>query len=89
MPAVYCQNFALAKDAARDIEKRGQLIPEFALDKKTGKIMLDADGKPIIKRYRNNPSVKVHSDLCRIMNQWLNDFGLTPASRRKLKIPPP
>jgi len=88
MLTVYCQTYAFAKDALRDIEKNGQLIAVPLLDKKTGKIMLDADGKPIIKRFRQNPSVKIYDDLCRIMNQWLNDFGLTPASRLKLKIPP-
>ena len=89
MLAVYCQTYAFAEDAPRDIEKRGQVIPEFALDKKTGKIKLGADGKPIIKRFRKNPSVKIYADLCRSMNKFLNDFGLTPASRRYLKIPPP
>jgi P27 family predicted phage terminase small subunit len=84
----YCDCYAMAQDARRLIEKHGQLIPMLAVDRKTGKPKLGADGKPIIKRYYNNPAVKIHMKYLRLMEEYLKMFGLTPASRQKLFIPP-
>src|ERR1700734_2659283 len=53
--AAYCQAYAFAEVALRDIERYGQLVDILAVDKKTGTVILDANGKPVVKRRARNP----------------------------------
>jgi len=84
----YCCCYAMAQDARRLIEKHGQLIPRLAFDRKTGKPKLGADGQPIVLRYYKNPAVKNHINYLMLMEKYLKMFGLSPAGRQKLHIPP-
>jgi len=84
----YCVCFAMAEDALRLIEKHGQLIPRLAIDRKTGKPKLGADGQPIVLCYYKNPAIKIHINYMMLMEKYLKMFGLSPASRQKLHIPP-
>ncbi len=85
--AAYCEAYAQAEVALHDIEKYGQLIEIPALDKKTGKVMLGANGKPIVRRRQKNPAIGTYKQISRLMKLFLTEFGLTPASRCNLKIP--
>ena len=75
--AGYCQAYAFAEVALRDIEKHGQLVNVLALDKKTG--------KPVVKCRVRNPAIGTYRQMSRLMKLFLTEFGLTPASRRNLK----
>jgi|HubBroStandDraft_6_1064221.scaffolds.fasta_scaffold288600_2 P27 family predicted phage terminase small subunit len=75
--AAYCQAYAFAEVALRDIEKHGQPVNVLALDKKTG--------KPVVKCRVRNPAIGTYRQMSRLMKLFLTEFGLTPASRRNLK----
>ena len=84
--AVYCEAYSQAQDALRDIEKYGQLIDIPALDRKTGKVKLGADGRPVIRHRQKNPAMGTYKRMSWLMKSFLTEFGLTPASRRNLNI---
>ena len=86
--AAYCEACASAQEALSHIKKYGQLIPVPPIDRKTGKVKLDAGGKPVVERFRKNPSVGIYKDACRLMLSYMTEFGLTPASRQRLNIVP-
>jgi P27 family predicted phage terminase small subunit len=83
---VYCEAYSQAQDALRDIEKYGQLIDIPPLDRKTGKVKLGADGRPVIGHRQKNPAIGTYKQMSRLMKSFLTEFGLTPASRRNLNI---
>jgi P27 family predicted phage terminase small subunit len=72
--AGYCSAYAQLAKAEAAIEKYG-LICVTALDPDTGVVEL-----------KTNPAVRIKSDALRQMKSFLIEFGLTPASRSKLKI---
>jgi P27 family predicted phage terminase small subunit len=84
--AAYCEAYAQAEDALRNIEKYGQLVDILALDKKTGEVIRDANGKPVVKRRERNPAIRIYKQMSQLMKLFLTEFGLTPASRQNLKI---
>jgi len=71
--AAYCSAYAQLAKAEAAIEKYGILLA--TLDQITG-----------VGELKVNPAVRVKSDALRQMKSFLIEFGLTPASRSKLKI---
>lgn len=71
--AAYCSAYAQLAKAEAAIEKYGIICA--TLDQVTG-----------VAELKVNPAVRVKSDALRQMKSFLIEFGLTPASRSKLKI---
>jgi P27 family predicted phage terminase small subunit len=79
--AGYCLCQAIIEEAVREIKARGQYIVTHYQDKHTSEI--------IVGDVKSNPAV---SDLNRALAQQKSfeiEFGLTPASRSKLKVEKP
>jgi len=70
--AAYCSTYAQWMQAERNIAKYG-LVTAIADPDDTGLVVL-----------KTNPAVKIKGDSLRLMRAFLNDFGLTPASRARL-----
>lgn len=71
--AAYCSAYAQLAKAEAAIEKYGLICA--TLDQETG-----------VAELKVNPAVRIKSDALRHMKSFLIEFGLTPASRSKLKI---
>jgi P27 family predicted phage terminase small subunit len=71
--AGYCSAYAQLVKAEAAIEKYGIICA--TLDQVTG-----------VAELKVNPAVRIKSDALRHMKSFLIEFGLTPASRSKLKI---
>jgi P27 family predicted phage terminase small subunit len=69
----YCSAYAQLCKAEAAIEKFGLICA--TLDQETG-----------VAELKVNPAVRIKSDALRQMKSFLVEFGLTPASRSKLKI---
>lgn len=69
----YCSAYSQLVKAEAAIEKYGLICA--TLDQQTGVAVLKV-----------NPAVRIKSDSLRHMKSFLLEFGLTPASRSKLKI---
>lgn len=69
----YCSAYAQLCKAEAAIEKYGLICA--TLDQETG-----------VAELKVNPAVRIKSDALRHMKSFLIEFGLTPASRSKLKI---
>jgi P27 family predicted phage terminase small subunit len=69
----YCSAYSQLVKAEAAIEKFGLICA--TLDQETG-----------VAELKVNPAVRVKSDALRHMKSFLLEFGLTPASRSKLKI---
>ena len=76
--AGYCDAAAMIEACNKDIAKNGLTYQSMYEDKKTGE-MMPGDIKP-------NPSVAIKFTAMKVMKSFLIEFGLTPASRTKLKI---
>lgn len=75
--AAYCQAHALVEQAQKEIDAHGlTFIQKF--ENKEGDIV-DGDIKA-------NPAVTIFMQAQKVMKSFLIEFGLTPASRRNLKI---
>lgn len=93
--ACYCEAYAEWEQACRDVRKYGQLIEEPVVDKLGHAIMLQEVAgpesaptvvfKPLV-RLKENPAVRTRNNAAKTMKSFLTEFGLTPASRVKLKI---
>jgi P27 family predicted phage terminase small subunit len=71
--AAYCSAYAQLAKAEAAIDKYGLLC--VRLEEATG-----------VAELKVNPAVRIKSDALRQMKSFLIEFGLTPASRSKLKI---
>jgi P27 family predicted phage terminase small subunit len=71
--AAYCSCYSQLAKAEAAIEKFGLICA--TLDQVTG-----------VAELKVNPAVRIKSDALRQMKSFLIEFGLTPASRSKLKI---
>ena len=74
----YCVAYAYWQEADKLIHKYGQVIQTSFEDKKTGEI--------IIGDLKANPACGLADKWLSRMKSFLIEFGLTPASRRNLKI---
>jgi P27 family predicted phage terminase small subunit len=75
--AVYCEAFAQKQKARKELDRRGAAIEIYGLDK---------SGQRVFLRIEKNPWWSVWVDACKLEKSFLIEFGLTPASRRNLKI---
>jgi len=71
--AAYCSAYAQLAKAEAAIDKYGLICA--TLDQATG-----------VAELKVNPAVRIKSDALRHMKSFLIEFGMTPASRSKLKI---
>lgn len=85
--AGYCEAFGQAEEALRGIKKYGQVIGIPLLVRETGEPVLDRAGFPIVSKLEKNPSVGIYIEMAKLMKSFLIEFGLTPASRSKIKLP--
>ena len=85
--SAYCEAFEGAEESKRLIKKHGQLVPVYFIDKISGMPVLDAEGHPQVKEWRNNPAVHNHGMYLSLMGKYLDMFGMSPKSRQALKIP--
>lgn len=76
--AAYCESFAQAEVALKHIQSVGQVVDVNVLGK---------DGEVIRLRIEKNPSWAIWIEAIKAMKAFLIEFGLTPASRSKLKLP--
>lgn len=83
--AEYCKSAEVAEQAYRDMRTRGLMLDEPVLDKLNQPIMF---GTKLLVQHKANPAVGVWKTATSIMKSYLIEFGLTPASRAKLKIAP-
>lgn len=75
--AEYCRAHALIEQAQKEIDKNGMtFITHFE----------DKDGNVIAGDIKANPACSILSTQQKVMKSFLIEFGLTPASRSKLKI---
>lgn len=78
--AAYCDAYAYCEMARKDMAKHGLLVEEPILDKM---------GEEVGVKLKENPAVNTYAKMSGLMNKFLTQFGLTPASRSKLKIEKP
>ncbi|VVB52203.1 Phage terminase, small subunit [uncultured archaeon] len=75
--AAYCDAASMVEEATREIRKHGMVfVTKF--ETKEGDLV-EGDIKA-------NPAVAIKSTFMKVMKSFLIEFGLTPASRRNLKI---
>lgn len=67
-------------DATKEIAKYGLVVLEHRYDK---------DGNVVGDSYKANPAVAARADSWRRANLMMQQFGLTPSSRAKLKVEKP
>lgn len=71
--AAYCSLFSQWVKCESSIKKFGILLVEMDNDGGTGKL-------------KQNPAVRIKADTLRLMRQFENEFGLTPAARSSLEV---
>jgi P27 family predicted phage terminase small subunit len=101
--AAYCDAYGLWEQARKEINKYGLVLKAPKVDKDGNVIIVrcgeDEDwemvnpatkerGK-VLYEFKANPAVGVYNTFGKLMKAYLIEFGLTPASRSKLKIQPP
>ena len=91
--AAYCDTYAHWERARKDIEKYGLVIEEPVLDKFNNPICVGAipglppeAGAKYLVKLKQNPAVQIYATFGKMMKSFLIEFGLTPASRAKLKV---
>lgn len=67
-------------DASKEVQKHGLLMEEHRYDK---------EGNVVGSSWKANPAVTARADAWRRMNLMLQQFGLTPSSRAKVKVTKP
>lgn len=76
--AAYCESYSQWQIAQKDVRKRGQVIDALSWDK--------AKETFVVTDRKKNPSVSVAQEYLKLMKSFLIEFGLTPASRTRLKV---
>ncbi len=74
----YCEHAAQSEIAFIKFNERGAVVDVFAMDKKGNQVFLHSEV---------NPWYKVFLEEQKAMKAFLIEFGLTPASRSRLKLP--
>ena len=54
--------------------------------KKLGLLTVEVDEKSGVSKIKQNPAVRIKADTIRLMRQFENEFGLTPAARSNLSM---
>lgn len=78
--AAYCDAYAYWEKARKEMDDHGLVVEEPILNK---------EGDEIGSKYKANPAVSIYATMGKLMKSFLVEFGLTPASRSKLKIEKP
>lgn len=81
--AAYCECYATWRQAAEEVAAKGIIIEEPIVG---GPI---EDREVIGYKYKRNPAVTIANDAMKLMKSFLIEFGLTPASRSRLRIEKP
>jgi P27 family predicted phage terminase small subunit len=76
----YCQAHAELYEASRLLNSEGRII--------TVDVFARESGEKVGTRRVVHPAVRLQREAFRIIKQFLGEFGLTPASRTRLKSPP-
>jgi P27 family predicted phage terminase small subunit len=79
--AIYCESWADWCRAKQDVDRNGIIIEEPVTDRKTGDV--------VGVRRKRNPAVSIRNEAAKLMKSYLIEFGLTLASRSKLRPQPP
>lgn len=80
--AAYCDAYAHWELARKAIEKYGLVVEEPVFDK-------DGFARVDVVKLKANPAVAEYATFGKLMKSYLIEFGLTPASRAKLKLEKP
>jgi P27 family predicted phage terminase small subunit len=75
--AVYCEAVAQKEKALKELNRLGAAIETYGIDK---------NGERVFLGVKKNPWWSVWIDACKLEKAFLIEFGLTPASRRNLKV---
>jgi P27 family predicted phage terminase small subunit len=75
--AAYCEAFSQKGKALKELNRLGAAIETYAIDK---------NGQRVFLRIEKNPWWSIWVEACKLEKAFLIEFGLTPASRRNLKI---
>lgn len=78
--AGYCDAYAYWEKARKDMDRHGLVCEEPVLNK---------EGDEIGTKLKANPAVAIYATMGKLMKTFLVEFGLTPASRSKLKVEKP
>jgi P27 family predicted phage terminase small subunit len=84
--AAYCDAYAMWELARKDLTKNGLVLDAPVLDKDNNPVMYDGN---LIMVRKQNPAFAIYNSAAKLMKSFLIEFGLTPASRAKLKIEKP
>jgi len=76
--AAYCRAHSLVEQAAKEIETGGLTFRVMYEDEDSGKM--------VPGEIKANPAVGIYMNAMKVMKSFLIEFGLTPASRSKLKV---
>lgn len=74
--AAYCSTWAVFEEAAKDVAKRGALVP--------GRSSADQASGALVK----NPSIQIMRDAGAQMRGWVKELGFTPDARGRIDIAP-
>jgi P27 family predicted phage terminase small subunit len=78
--AGYCDAYAYWELARKEMDDHGLVVEEPILNK---------EGDEIGEKLKANPAVSIYATMGKLMKSFLVEFGLTPASRSKLKVEKP
>jgi P27 family predicted phage terminase small subunit len=91
--AAYCDAYSMWEEARKDLHKNGLVQDTPVLDKESKPVFIDGgdyqgeDGTRMVLMVRKkNPAFEIYNSSAKLMKSFLIEFGLTPASRSKLKI---
>lgn len=82
----YCDAYADWEESQKDCVKNGLVLDSPVLDKDNNPISIDGQ---LLRVRKENPAFAVKCKALKTLKSFLIEFGLTPASRSKLKIEPP
>lgn len=77
--AAYCQAWAELVDCTKVLQEEGRVVTEPVLNKA---------GEHIGDQVRAHPIVRMQRDAFARFKAFLAEFGLSPASRSRVKVPP-
>lgn len=78
--ASYCDAFSMVEQAEKEIKKHGLIFVS---------LYPNAEGDIVAGDIKPNPAVNMKFKAMLVMHKFLIEFGLTPASRSRLKIEAP